>query len=83
LIVTLLFNVVVSASPQRLAGDVGALRGVANNVSNALGAAFASVVAVGLLALLLAVPDRGGHLVAVDLPRRQVAEVCARRAVGG
>jgi len=27
---------------KRLAGDVGALRGVANNVSNALGAAFAS-----------------------------------------
>jgi MFS family permease len=46
---TLLFNVLVSASPRKLAGDVGALRGVANNVSSALGAAFASVVAVGLL----------------------------------
>jgi len=46
---TLLFNVLVSASPKELAGDVGALRGVANNVSNALGAAFASVVAVWLL----------------------------------
>jgi hypothetical protein len=33
---------------------VGALRGVANNVSNALGAAFASVVAVGLLGVFLA-----------------------------
>jgi len=33
---------------------VGALRGVANNVSNALGAAFASVVAVGLLGAFLA-----------------------------
>jgi hypothetical protein len=32
---------------------VGALRGVANNVSNALGAAFASVVAVGLLGVFL------------------------------
>lgn len=46
---TLLFNVLVSESPKRLAGDVGALRGVANNVSSALGAAFASVVAVALL----------------------------------
>lgn len=46
---TLLFNVLVSASPKELAGDVGALRGVANNVSNALGAAFASVLAVWLL----------------------------------
>ncbi|MGN6754340.1 MAG: MFS transporter [Intrasporangium sp.] len=51
---TLLFNVLVSASPKRLAGDVGALRGVANNVSNALGAALVSVVAVGLLGMFLA-----------------------------
>jgi MFS family permease len=53
-LLTLLFNVLVSASPKRLAGDVGALRGVANNVSNAVGAAFASVVAVGLLGVFLA-----------------------------
>ncbi|MCY1061563.1 MFS transporter [Nannocystis sp. SCPEA4] len=53
-LLTLLFNVLVSASPKRLAGDVGALRGVVNNVSNAIGAAFASVVAVGLLSALLA-----------------------------
>jgi MFS family permease len=58
-LLTLLFNVLVSASPKRLAGDVGALRGVANNVSNALGAALASVVAVGLLGgLLAAASDR-------------------------
>jgi MFS family permease len=53
-LLTLLFNVLVSASPKRFAGDVGALRGVVNNVSNALGAAFASVVAVGLLSMFLA-----------------------------
>ena len=46
---TLLFNVLVSASPKEYAGDVGALRGVVNNVSSALGAAFAGVVAVTLL----------------------------------
>lgn len=50
---TLLFNVLVSASPKELAGDVGALRGVVNNVSSALGAAFAGVVAVGLLSVLI------------------------------
>jgi hypothetical protein len=50
---TLLFNVLVTASPKELAGDVGALRGVANNVSSALGAAFAGVVAVGLLGLVI------------------------------
>jgi MFS family permease len=54
-LLTLLFNVLVSASPKHLAGDVGALRGVVNNVSNALGAAFSSVVAVGLLGVFLAV----------------------------
>lgn len=32
-LLTLLFNVLVSASPKRPAGDVGALRGVADNVS--------------------------------------------------
>src|SRR5262245_42810873 len=53
-LLTLLFNVLVSASPKQLAGDVGALRGVANNVSNALGAACASVLAVGLLSVFLA-----------------------------
>jgi MFS family permease len=53
-LLTLLFNVLVSASPRQLAGDVGALRGVVNNVSNALGAAFASVVAVGLLGVFVA-----------------------------
>jgi len=53
-LLTLLFNVLVSASPKRLAGDVGALRGVVNNVSNALGAAFTSVVALWLLGAFLA-----------------------------
>ncbi len=48
-LLTLLFNVMVSASPKELAGDVGALRGVANNLSTALGTAFAGVAAVGLL----------------------------------
>ncbi|MFO7664665.1 MAG: MFS transporter [Chloroflexota bacterium] len=50
---TLLFNVLVSASPKELAGDVGALRGVANNMSTALGTAFASVAAVGFLTLIV------------------------------
>ena len=53
-LLTLLFNVLVSASPKELAGDVGALRGVANNVSSALGSAFAGVVAVGLLGVIIA-----------------------------
>ena len=52
-LVTLLFNVLVTASPKELAGDVGALRGTTNNLSTALGTAFAGVVAVGLLSLFV------------------------------
>src|SRR5262249_25343680 len=63
-LLTLMFNVLVAASPRELAGDVGALRGVANTLSTALGTAFASVVAVSLLGLIVttslnrtAIPD--------------------------
>src|SRR5262249_36466539 len=52
-LLTLMFNVLVAASPRELAGDVGALRGVANNLSTALGTAFASVVAVSLLSVIV------------------------------
>ncbi|MGL4650916.1 MAG: MFS transporter, partial [Caldilineaceae bacterium] len=52
-LLTLLFNVLVSSSPKEQAGDVGALRGVANNLATGLGTAFAGVVAVGVLALLV------------------------------
>lgn len=52
-LLTLLFNVMVTSSPKSLAGDVGALRGVANNLSTALGTAFVGVVAVGLLSLFI------------------------------
>ncbi|WP_163261802.1 MFS transporter [Caulobacter sp. 17J65-9] len=73
-LLTLLFNVLVSASPKRLAGDVAALRGVANNVSNALGAAFASVVAVGLLSMFL-----GSALARSDLPAPVTARVVSEQ----
>jgi MFS family permease len=52
-LLTLLFNVLVTSSPKQLAGDVGALRGTANNLSTALGTAFSSVVAVSLLSLII------------------------------
>jgi len=63
-LLTLMFNVLVASSPKELAGDVGALRGVANNLSTALGTAFASVIAVSLLSVIVtsslnrsAIPD--------------------------
>ena len=52
-LLTLLFNIMVTSSPKELAGDVGALRGVANNLSTAIGTAFAGVVAVGLLSMMV------------------------------
>ncbi|WP_145560114.1 MFS transporter [Yersinia bercovieri] len=48
-LVTLLFNVLVSASPKTLAGDVGSLRGTTNNLANAIGTAVAGALLVGLL----------------------------------
>ncbi len=52
-LLTLVFNVLVSASPKKLAGDVGALRGTVNNLATGLGTAFASVLAVSLLSMII------------------------------
>jgi MFS family permease len=48
-LLTLVFNVLVSASPKDLAGDVGALRGTTNNLSTAVGTAVVGALAIGLL----------------------------------
>ncbi len=52
-LLTLVFNVLVSASPKHLAGDVGALRGTTNNLATGLGTALASVLSVTLLSLII------------------------------
>ena len=52
-LLTLVFNVLVSASPKKLAGDVGALRGTTNNLATGLGTAFASVISVTLLSIIV------------------------------
>ncbi|WP_244470872.1 MFS transporter [Microvirga massiliensis] len=48
-LVTLVFNVLVTASPKELAGDVGSLRGTTNNLASAVGTAVAGALLVGLL----------------------------------
>jgi hypothetical protein len=48
-LVTLLFNVLVTASPKELAGDVGSLRGTTQNLAAALGTAVSAALLVGLL----------------------------------
>ena len=52
-LVTLLFNVLVTASPKELAGDVGSLRGTTNNLAAAVGTAVAGALLVGLLSAII------------------------------
>jgi predicted MFS family arabinose efflux permease len=51
-LVTLLFNVLVTASPKELAGDVGSLRGTTQNLAAAVGTAVAGALLVGLLSMI-------------------------------
>ena len=48
-LVTLVFNVLVTSAPKELAGDVGSLRGTANNLAAAVGTALAGALMVVLL----------------------------------
>ncbi|MFL1461971.1 MFS transporter [Roseococcus sp. DSY-14] len=48
-LVTLLFNVLVTAAPKELAGDVGSLRGTTQNLAAGVGTAVAGAVLVALL----------------------------------
>jgi MFS family permease len=48
-LVTLLFNVLVTASPKELASDVGSLRGVTQNLAAAVGTALVGTMLVGIL----------------------------------
>lgn len=52
-LVTLLFNVLVTASPKELAGDVGSLRGTTQNLAAAVGTAVAGALLVGLLSAIV------------------------------
>jgi MFS family permease len=57
-LLTLMFNVLVSASPRELAGQVGALRGTVNNLATGLGTAIASLLAVGILSMFISASIR-------------------------
>jgi MFS family permease len=48
-LVSLLFNVLISASPKEQAGDVGSLRGTANNLAAAVGTALAGALIISTL----------------------------------
>ena len=52
-LVTLVFNVLVTASSKELAGDVGSLRGTTQNLAAAVGTAVAGALLVGLLSAII------------------------------
>jgi MFS family permease len=58
-LVTLLFNVLVTAAPKELAGDVGSLRGVTQNLAAAVGTALVGALLVGLLSTMII--DKAGE----------------------
>jgi predicted MFS family arabinose efflux permease len=52
-LVTLVFNVLVTAAPKDLAGDVGSLRGTTQNLAGGVGTALAGALLVGLLSSMI------------------------------
>ncbi|WP_218834810.1 MFS transporter [Rhodococcus sp. ACS1] len=70
-LVTLVFNVLVTAAPKELAGDVGSVRGTTQNLASAVGTAFAGALLVTLLSIGVG-QAVAGH---VDLPEDLVAQV--------
>jgi len=50
-LVTLVFNVLVTSAPKKLAGDVGSIRGTTQNLASAVGTALAGALLVTLLTL--------------------------------
>ncbi|MFS0703993.1 MFS transporter [Cellulomonas sp. 179-A 9B4 NHS] len=70
-LVTLVFNVLVTAAPASRAGDVGSIRGTAQNLASAVGTALAGALLVTILSVNV------GRAVAehVELPPSLVAQV--------
>ncbi|MFB2584254.1 MFS transporter [Herbiconiux liukaitaii] len=70
-LVTLVFNVLVTASPKELAGDVGSVRGTTQNLASAVGTAVAGALLVGILSANIA----SALATDVDLPPSIVSQV--------
>jgi len=70
-LVTLVFNVLVTAAPKELAGDVGSIRGTTQNLASAVGTAIAGALLVTILGVNVgaAVTER------VELPPELVSQV--------
>lgn len=66
-LVTLLFNVLVTASPKEMAGDVGSLRGVTQNLAAAIGTAMVGAFVVGLLSSAIIVNASSNPVITAEL----------------
>jgi MFS family permease len=66
-LVTLLFNVLVTASPRELAGDVGSLRGVTQNLAAAVGTAVMGTLVVGVLSAGIMGQVRDNPLITAEI----------------
>jgi MFS family permease len=66
-LVTLLFNVLVTAAPTALAGDVGSLRGVTQNLAAAVGTALVGALLVGLLSSMILADAADNPVISAEL----------------
>lgn len=66
-LVTLLFNVLVTAAPREMAGDVGSLRGVTQNLAAAVGTAVVGALLVGLLSSMILGKVTDNPLIPIEL----------------
>ncbi|MGX1934652.1 MFS transporter [Microbacterium resistens] len=70
-LVTLVFNVLVTAAPKELAGDVGSIRGTTQNLASAVGTAVMGAVLVTMLGMNI----NNAVLEHPELPEELVAQV--------
>jgi len=73
-LVTLLFNVLVTASPKDLAADVGSLRGVTNNLAASVGTAVMGALLVGLLSSMIMRNLVDNPVIPPEFKRAELAE---------
>lgn len=66
-LVTLLFNVLVTSSPKELAGDVGSLRGVTQNLAAAVGTAVMGALVVAVLSGGVLRDIKGNPLITAEI----------------
>jgi MFS family permease len=66
-LVTLLFNVLVTAAPRELAADVGSIRGVTQNLAAAVGTAVVGALLVGVLTSSIVTASADNPVISAEL----------------